>query len=68
MATSKKPRKTKLERLEAEGIVDSAKLTDAEKAAIEKLSAADISHLIRIKKKIGQPTKGRHLAKPNIYV
>ena len=59
---------SKLKRLEAEGIVDPTKLTDEEKKNIRKLSSADVDYLIKLKKKVGHPAKGRHHAKPNCFM
>ena len=47
-------RKTNVEKLQAAGVLNSEHCTDAHLAAINKLSAAEVTALIKVKKKVGR--------------
>jgi hypothetical protein len=59
---------TKLSRLERAGVLKSAKFSDKDKGSIEKLSEAEVTLLIKMRKKRGAAPTGKHHLRPNVLV
>lgn len=72
MAAKSKPKPKKktsnVERLEAAGVLVSEQYTDEDKKTVEKLSGAEVSALIKMRKKRGAAPEGKHHLRPNIFV
>jgi hypothetical protein len=66
---SKAKKKTSnVERLESVGVLVSEQYTDEDKKTIEKLSAAEVDVLIKMRKKRGAAPEGKHHLRPNVFV
>ena len=59
---------TNLEKLAAAGCADATKMTDADKALIEKLSSAEVDALISAHQKIGAKTVARLNSSGNFFL
>jgi hypothetical protein len=57
-----------LERLESAGVVVSEQFTDEDKKTVERLSAVEVSALIKLRKKHGAAPEGKHHLRPNVFV
>jgi hypothetical protein len=67
MATKKKS-KSNMDRLEEAGVIMSAEYTDGDKKMVEKFSAAEVSALVKMRKKRGAAPAGKHHLRPNVFV
>jgi len=65
---SQKKKSSNVERLESIGVLVSEQYTDEDKKTIEKLSAAEVDVLIKMRKKRGAAPEGKHHLRPNIFV
>jgi hypothetical protein len=72
MAAKKKSKAKKktsnVERLESAGVLVSEQYTDEDKKTVEKLTATEISVLIKMRKKRGAAPEGQHHLRPNVFV
>lgn len=69
--TKSKPKTKKsanMDRLESAGVLVSRQFTDEDKKTVEKLSASEVSALIKLRKKRGSAPEGKHHLRPNIFV
>lgn len=63
------PRVSNLERLTAAGVIPQENVADHDQAVINKLSAAEVSTLIKLRKKLGDaPLDSKAGARPNFPV
>lgn len=68
MAKSKSKKRSNVEVLESAGVLVSEQFTDANKKTVERLSAAEVAVLIKLRKKHGAAPKGKHHLRPNFFV
>jgi hypothetical protein len=72
MAAKSKPKPKKktsnVDRLETAGVLVSEQYTDEDKKTVEKLSAAEVDVLIKMRKKRGAAPEGKHHLRPNVFV
>jgi len=59
---------SKLERLEAAGILERRQFTEEELALVGTITDEEIDVLIRLRERLGQPESGKPHIKPNIIV
>jgi hypothetical protein len=59
---------SKLERLEAAGILERRQFTEDELALVATITDEEIDVLIRLRERLGQPEAGKAHIKPNIIV
>lgn len=65
MATKKK---TNMDRLTEAKVIVSEEFTDGDKKTVEKLTATEVSALIKMRKKRGAAPDGKHHLRPNLFV
>jgi hypothetical protein len=63
-----KKKSSNVERLESAGVLVSEQYTDEDKKTVEKLTATEISVLIKMRKKRGAAPEGKHHLRPNVFV
>jgi hypothetical protein len=72
MAPKKKSKAKKkasnVDRLESAGVLVSEQYTDEDKKTVERLSEAEVSVLIKMRKKRGAAPEGKHHLRPNVFV
>jgi len=72
MAAKKKAKAKKkasnVDRLESAGVLISEQYTDEDKKTVERLSEAEVSVLIKMRKKRGAAPEGKHHLRPNVFV
>ena len=72
MAAKKKAKAKKkasnVDRLESAGVLISEQYTDEDKKTVERLSEAEVSVLIKMRKKRGAAPEGKHHPRPNVFV
>ena len=72
MAAKKKSKAKKkasnVDRLESAGVLISEQYTDEDKKTVERLSEAEVSVLIKMRKKRGAAPEGKHHLRPNVFV
>ena len=72
MAAKKKSQAKKkasnVDRLESAGVLISEQYTDEDKKTVERLSEAEVSVLIKMRKKRGAAPEGKHHLRPNVFV
>ena len=72
MAAKKKSKAKKktsnVERLESAGVLVSEQYTDEDKKTVEKLTATEVTVLIKMRKKRGAAPEGKHHLRPNVFV
>jgi len=71
MAAKKKSKAKKasnVELLESAGVLISEQFTDEDKKTVERLSEAEVSVLIKMRKKRGAAPEGKHHLRPNVFV
>jgi hypothetical protein len=70
MATKSKAKKkvSNVERLHAAGVIVSDQFSEDEKKSVEKLTAVEVSALIKLRKKRGAAPEGKHHLRPNAFV
>jgi len=65
---SKLKKASNVVRLATAGVLVAKLLADADKKIIEKLTAAEVAVLIKMRKKRGAAPKGKHHLRPNVFV
>jgi len=57
-----------VERLHAAGVIVSDQFSEDEKKSVERLTAVEVSALIKLRKKHGAAPEGKHHLRPNAFV
>jgi len=63
-----KKKASNVDRLESAGVLISEQYTDEDKKTVERLSEAEVSVLIKMRKKRGAAPEGKHHLRPNVFV
>jgi hypothetical protein len=63
-----KEKASNVERLESAGVLISEQFTERDKKTVEKLTEAEVSALIKMRKKRGPAPKGKCYLRPNIFI
>ncbi len=65
-----KPKKksSNVDRLETAGILVAEQFTDDDKKTVERLTASEVTVLIKMRKKRGAAPEGKHHLRPNVFV
>lgn len=66
--SSGKKKSSNVERLESAGVLISEQFTDSDKKSVERLTAAEVTVLIKMRKKRGAAPEGKHHLRPNVFV
>jgi hypothetical protein len=67
-SSNSKKKASNVERLEGARVLISEHFTDGDKKTVEKLTEAEVSALIKMRKKRGPAPEGKHHLRPNIFV
>jgi hypothetical protein len=72
MAAKKKSKAKKkasnVDRLESAGVLVAEQYTDEDKKTVERLTATEVTVLIKMRKKRGAAPEGKHHLRPNVFV
>lgn len=63
-----KKKSSNVERLESAGVLISEQFTDGDKKTVERLTASEVTVLIKMRKKRGAAPEGKHHLRPNVFV
>lgn len=63
-----KKKSSNVDRLETAGILVAEQFTDDDKKTVERLTASEVTVLIKMRKKRGAAPEGKHHLRPNVFV